>query len=224
MSIEIIKDTNLLEVFPCLGGLSQEEWTKAQPFAKRFPAKSKIFQREDAAVYGMFLLSGTARITVIHENGDESVLNRLSAGEICSLLVLSGLSGRDYPGSLIAETDVDALFVLRSRFLHWVQFHEPFRSTVFGGLLEGTLRMIDMMGVKERIPVEKRLARALLRVTTDQEPLVAATHQELADEIGSAREVVSRTLLKFARSGWIETGRGWVKIIQRNKLDHHLCD
>lgn len=138
--------------------------------------------------------------------------------------MLSGLSGRDYPAYLTAETDVDVLFVLRSSFLRWVQFHEAFRSTVFGGLLESTLRMIDMMGEKERMPVEKRLAKALLRVTTEQEPLVAATHQELAEEMNSAREVVSRTLLKFARSGWVETGRGWIKIVQRNRLENMLCD
>ncbi|WP_339321618.1 Crp/Fnr family transcriptional regulator [Paenibacillus sp. FSL W8-0194] len=224
MSIETIKETNLPDVFPSLSGLSQEEWKQARPHVKRFPAKSNIFQREDASLYGMFLLRGTARITAVHENGNETVLNRLSAGEICSLLVLSGLSGRDYPAYLTAETDVDVLFVLRSSFLRWVQFHEAFRSTVFGGLLESTLRMIDMMGEKERMPVEKRLAKALLRVTTEQEPLVAATHQELAEEMNSAREVVSRTLLKFARSGWVETGRGWIKIVQRNRLENMLCD
>lgn len=220
----MLDETKLLDVFPCLGGLPQEEWEQAQPHVKRFPAKSNILQRKDAALYGMFLLRGTARITVIDENGSESVLNRLSAGEVCSLLVLSGLSGRDYPGSLIAETEVEALFVLKSSFLRWVQSHEPIRSAVFGGLLDSTLRMAGMIGDQQRMPVEKRLAKALLRAATDQEPLITATHQDLAEEIGSAREVVSRTLLKFARNGWVDTGRGWVKIMQRNMLENMLCD
>ncbi|GIP26712.1 Crp/Fnr family transcriptional regulator [Paenibacillus sp. J23TS9] len=219
MTISGIEDTNLLDIFPCFSALQPEEWAEAQPFVQRFPAKSRIFHREDAAIYGMFLLSGTARITVINENGNESVLNMLSAGEVCSLMVLSGLSGRDYPGSLIAECDVDVLFVLKSSFLRWVQEYELIRRTIFGGLLEGMLRMVDMLQEKQFMPLEMRLAKALLRVTTEDQPLLHTTHQELAEEIGSAREVVSRTLLRFKQNGWVQTGRGWVKIDQRTKLE-----
>jgi CRP/FNR family transcriptional regulator len=90
------------------------------------------------------LLSGTARITLIGENGKESVLNILSAGEVCSLLVLSGLSGRDYSGSLITETNVEALFVAKSNFLRWVQQYEQIRNAIFGGLLDGMIRMGEL--------------------------------------------------------------------------------
>ncbi|MCJ8012035.1 Crp/Fnr family transcriptional regulator [Paenibacillus sp. KQZ6P-2] len=217
-------DKRLLNVFPCLSVVQPAEWAEAHPFVQRFPAKSSIFRREDAAVYGMFLLSGTARITVINEQGSELVLNMLAAGEVCSLMVLSGLSGRDYPGSLIAETDVDVLFVLKSSFLRWVQEYEPIRTAIFGGLLEGMLRMVDMLQEKQYMPLEKRLAKALLRATEEGKPLLHTTHQELADEIGTAREVVSRSLQRFKQNGWIETGRGWVRIDQRSRLEDQLGD
>ncbi|WP_160499504.1 Crp/Fnr family transcriptional regulator [Paenibacillus dendrobii] len=218
------EDKQLLNVFPCLGAVQPNEWAEAHPFMRRFPAKSSIFQREDAAIYGMFLLSGTVRITLINEQGSESVLNMLTAGEVCSLMVLSGLSGRDYPGSLIAETDVDVLFVLKSSFLRWVQEYEPIRTAIFGGLFEGMLRMVDMLQEKQRMPLEKRLVKALLRATAEGQPLIHATHQELADEIGTAREVVSRSLQRFKQYGWIETGRGWVRIDQRRRLEDQLGD
>lgn len=153
---------------------------KAQSFIVAFPAKTRVFQKEDAAAYGMFLLRGTVRITLIEENGNESILNVLTAGEVCSLMVLSGLSGRDYPGSLIAETDVEVMFVSKSSFLRWVQEHEPIRHAIFGGLLDGMMRMSEFLQPKQTVPLDVRLAKALLRVTSDKQPLLHSTHQELA--------------------------------------------
>ena len=123
-----LNDKQITDIFPYLKVVPREEWIQANPFTKHFEAKSRIFQREDAAIYGMFLISGSARITIINEDGNESVLNILSAGEVCSLLVLSGLSGQDYPGTLIAESKVEVLYVLKNSFLRWSQVYEPIRG------------------------------------------------------------------------------------------------
>ncbi|MBB3126362.1 CRP/FNR family transcriptional regulator [Paenibacillus rhizosphaerae] len=213
-----------VQVFPCLTAVSPEEWRESEPFTRRFSAKSRIFYRDDAAAYGMFLLSGTARITVIGENGSESVINLLTAGEICSLLVLSGLSGREYPGELTAETEVEVLFVRKSSFMRWVQVYEPIRATVFGGLLDGMLRMVERTQQRHNLPLDNRLAGALLRMTAGEAPAVRITHQELAEEVGSVREVVTRALARFQRNGWIETSRGTVRILQRKMLEEKFGD
>jgi CRP/FNR family transcriptional regulator len=213
-----------LEVFPCLGAVSPKEWTEAQPFVKRFPAKTRIFQKEDAAIYGMFLLRGTAHISQIRENGNEEILTVLSAGEVCALLVLSGLSNRDYPGSIVAVSDVEALFVLKSSFLRWTLEHDAIRKVIFSGLLDGMLRMSELLRARQSEPLEERLARALLRATSETQPLFRTTHQALAAEISSAREVVTRALQRFQIRGWVETGRGWVRIAQRNELEAQLGD
>lgn len=219
-------DTQSIAVgaFPCLRAVSSKEWAEAAPVIRNFPAKSGIFQKEDAAVYGMFLIHGSARISLIVDNGSESILHVLSAGEVCALFVLSGLSGRDYPGSLVAETDVQALFVLKGSFLRWVTEHEPIRNAIFGGLLDGMIRMGGAAQSRETARLEPRLAGALLRLTTETQPLLHTTHRELAVEIGSAREVVSRALLRYQRKGWVETGRGWVRILNRGELEAQLGD
>jgi CRP/FNR family transcriptional regulator len=222
--ISNIENSRLLDVFPCLRAVSSREWTDAQPLITSFPAKTHIFQKDDAAKYGMFLLRGTARITLIGENGSESVLNVLLAGEVCGLLVLSGLSGRDYPGSIIAETDVEALFVLKSSFLRWVQEYELIRNAIFGSLLDGMLRMSELLQLRQSEPLDTRLARALLRVTSETQPLLYTTHHELASEIGSAREVVTRALQRYQRQGWVVTGRGWIRIAHRSELEALLSD
>jgi CRP/FNR family transcriptional regulator len=217
-------NSQLLAAFPCLSAVSPEEWAEAQPAVRTFPAKSFIFQREEAASYGMFLLSGTARISRIGEDGSEFVMSTLTAGQVCALLVLSGLSGRDYPGTITAESEVEALFVAKHSFLGWLQTHADIRGAVFGGLLDGLLRISEQSEERRLESLNARLSKALLRTSSEQKPLLNVTHQELAAEIGSAREVVSRALRRFRHQGWIETGRGWVRIIRRDELESQLSD
>ncbi|WP_167569080.1 Crp/Fnr family transcriptional regulator [Brevibacillus migulae] len=220
----IVTNKRLLEVFPCLRDVCPREWAEAQPEVRTFPAKSRLFQREEATSYGMFLLSGNARISQIGEDGSERVVNKLIPGEICALFVLSGLSGRDYPAVIEAETEVEALFVSKLSFLRWVQEYEPIRRNVFGGLLEGIMRMGEQLQARQTKSLDVRLAEALLSSTTVQQPLLRMTHYELASEIGTAREVVSRVLQRYQRHGWVETGRGWIRITLRNKLEELVGD
>lgn len=216
--ISIVTDKRLLEVFPCLRDVSPEDWAEAQPEVRTFSAKSRLFQREEATFYGILLLSGRARISQIGKDGGERIVNKLNPGEICALLVLSGLSGRDYPAVIEAETEVEALFVSKLSFLRWVQVYESIRKTVFGTLLEGILHMGEQFQARQNKPLDIRLAEALLSSTSEQQPLLRMTHYELASEVGTAREVVSRMLTRFQRQGWVETGRGWIRITRRSEL------
>jgi CRP/FNR family transcriptional regulator len=217
-------NSRVLDAFPYLRVVTPEEWGGAQPTVRKFPAKSCIFQREEGAYYGMFLLSGTARISRIAEDGGESVISTLTAGEVCALLVLSGLSGRDYPGTITAESDVEALFVAKQSFLGWLQTHAEIRGAVFGGLLDGLLRISEQIVGRRLESLNSRLAKVLLRTSTERKPLLNMTHHELAVEIGSSREVVSRALRRYRQQGWIETGRGWIRIVRRVELESLLGD
>lgn len=219
-----IPNSQLLAAFPCLRAVTAEEWAEAQPTVQRFPAKTAILQREEAALFGMFLLSGSARINRIDEEGRESVMGILEPGQVCALLVLSGLSGRDYPGTIRAESEVEALFVAKRSFLGWLQIHDEIRTAVFGGLLDGMLRIGEQAGEQRSEPLDARLAKALLRASSGRESLLVVTHQELATEIGSVREVVSRALRRYRGQGLIETGRGWVRIVRRDGLEALLGD
>ncbi|MBB6731765.1 helix-turn-helix domain-containing protein [Cohnella zeiphila] len=216
--------TRLLQRFPSLAGLSDDQWEQAHPFVRTFPAKSRLFQKEEGERYGLFLLSGSVRITRIGEDGGESMLQLLSAGQVCSLLVLSGLSGRDYPGEMVAETEAEAMFVAKESFLRWVKELEPFRRWFFGDLLDNILQLGERMDARPSEPLDRRLAAALLRGTSEREPVLHATHQELAAEIGSAREVVTRALQRFREAGWLETGRGWLQVVRRDELSSLLGD
>lgn len=220
----VVTDKRLLEAFPCLRDVCPEDWAEAQPEVRTFSAKSRLFQREEATFYGMLLLSGSVRISQIGKDGSERIVNKLNPGEICALLVLSGLSGRDYPAVIEAETEVEALFVSKLSFLRWVQEYESIRRTVFGNLLEGIMHMGEQLQARQTKSLGMRLAEALLSSTSEQQPLLRMTHYELASEIGTAREVVSRTLQRFQRQGWVETGRGWIRITRRTELEELFGD
>ncbi|WP_281288263.1 Crp/Fnr family transcriptional regulator [Paenibacillus methanolicus] len=216
-------NAQLLAVFPWLSVVTSEEWVKAQPTVRKYEANSRIFQREEAASYGMFLLSGTARISRIAEDGDEAVISLLTPGEVCGLFVLSGLSSRDYPGTITAESEVEALFVAKDSFLGWLHTYAEVRSAVFGGLLDGLLRISEQYGQRSE-SLDARLTKALLRMSSERKLLLNVTHHELAVEIGSSREVVSRALRRYRQQGWIETGRGWIRMMRRDELEAQLGD
>lgn len=208
----------LTDAFPCFRIIPEEEWAAAQPRIRTFPADTIFFRSEDAAQQAMFILSGTVQISAVTEEGREALSSRLSAGDICALMVLSGLSGREYPGAMTAETEVTALMISKNSFLRWLQRYEPVRHAVFGNLLDGLIRMGSLLSGKMSQPLEARLAGILLKMTSEREPTLRITHQQLAFELGTAREVISRILGRLQKQGWIATGRGSVTIKERKTL------
>ncbi|MEW9702523.1 Crp/Fnr family transcriptional regulator [Paenibacillus sp. SI8] len=215
---------SLFDIFPCFQAIPAEEWDAAKPRLRTFPAKSTLFVSNDAVQYSLFLISGTVQILNLTEDGREAMSNRLSAGDICAMMVLSGLSEREYPGTIIAETEVTALFVEKRAFLLWIQKYTPVRNAVFGNILDGLLRMGSLLSDKISQPLDLRLAGVLLRLTSEQHPTARITHQDLAAELGSAREVVSRMLGRMKKKGWIATERGSVTVHQRGALSRLVGD
>jgi len=66
--------------------------------------------------------------------------------------------------------------------------------------------------------MDVRLAARLLELAGEG-GVVHATHQVLANELGTAREVISRTLSEFHRRGWVEQSRGEVRLVGRSGLE-----
>jgi CRP/FNR family transcriptional regulator len=208
----------LSDTFPYFQAIPADEWAAAQPRLRTFSVKSTLFRKEDAAEYAFFLIAGTVQISNVTEGGREALTNRLSAGDICAIMVLSGLSEREYPGTITAETEVTALFVAKSSFIRWIQMYAPIRNAVFGNILDGLIRMGSILSSKMAQPLDSRLAGTLLRLTLEQQQTVQITHQQLAVELGSAREVISRVLSRMQKKSWIAMGRGWVSVRQRGAL------
>ncbi|MEM5467885.1 Crp/Fnr family transcriptional regulator [Celeribacter marinus] len=165
----------------------------------------------------LLLLEGTVRVQQTSEGGREMVLYRVHAGESCVLTTACMLAYEDYSAEGVAETEVQAAAIPRRVFDDLVATSKSFRTFVFSAY---SRRITDLFHVIEEIAFQKvdiRLAQKLVELA-DEHATLKATHAQLAAELGTAREVISRQLQEFQRRGWVATARGEVKLLDINAL------
>ena len=180
-------------------------------------AGTTMFSEHNACTGFPLLLSGTVRIAQRYPNGRELQLYRVKPGELCLLSGSCLLSDVDYTATGIAETDLDLVVLPPAAFHGLLAEDEAFRREIFGSF--GS-RLSEVMQVVEAVAyhqLDVRLARLLLE-RADARGHVKATHQALADGIGSVREMVSRLLRSFEDRQWVELGRERVTIVDREAL------
>jgi CRP/FNR family transcriptional regulator, anaerobic regulatory protein len=160
----------------------------------------------------LLLLDGRVRVQQVSETGRDIVLYRVEAGESCVLTTACVMAYEDYSAEGIAETDIRAAAIPRAVFDQLVSESVEFRTFIFTAYSK---RITDLFLVIEEIAFQRldiRLAQKLLDLArgTGQ---VRATHQQMAAELGTAREVVSRQLGEFQRRGWIGQSRGVIDLL-----------
>jgi CRP/FNR family transcriptional regulator len=159
----------------------------------------------------LMLISGTVRVQQTSDTGREIVLYRVHAGESCVLTTASLLAHEAYAAEGVAETDVKAVAIPRAVFDELIATSKHFRDFVFAAY---SRRITDLFYVIDEIAfrrVDIRLAQKLIELQSNGKAL-QATHQQLAAELGTAREVISRQLQEFQRRGWVELARGEVRL------------
>jgi CRP/FNR family transcriptional regulator len=200
----------LLERFPFFTGLGEARLEALLREAQlvRAPKGSVLFRPGQPCGGFPLLLEGAVRVSQTAPSGREIALYRVEPGEGC---LLSGgcLLGRsDYAASGIAESDVTVLKIPPALFHALLIEHEPFRRFVFGMYGE---RLAQVMALVEEVAF-RRLDARLAQLLVQRGPVVAATQQTLADELGSVREIVSRLLRQFEERGWVELARGRIVV------------
>jgi len=160
------------------------------------------------------ILSGTVKVLQRYPNGRELPLYRVHPGESCLLSGSCLLGHNDYCATGIAETAVELLIVPPADFDALIASDPAFRSHVFNLFGERLATLLSLVEAIAYQKLDQRLA-ALLLVKGDP---VEATHQVLADELGSVREIVSRLLRMFEDKGWVRLGRERIQIVDRAAL------
>lgn len=181
------------------------------------PAAARVFEPGQHADNLLLLLSGTVRVQQRSDTGREVFLYRVNAGESCVLTTACMLADEDYAAEGLTETEVEAVVIPRKVFDDLAGRSEVFRSFIFRAY---SRRIADLFSLIDDIVfqrVDVRLAARLLDLA--QDGTVQATHQVLAVELGTAREVISRTLGEFQRRGWVEQARGVIRILDRGGLE-----
>ena len=182
------------------------------------PAGSRIYGPGRAPESFLLMIDGTVRVQQVSESGREIVLFRVSAGESCALTTACLMGYEDYPAEAIAETEIHAAAIPRATFDDLIARSADFRRfvfTAFSSRITALLRIIDEVAFSR---MDIRLAHKLLELSHGGNTVVA-TQQQLASELGTAREVVSRLLSEFHRQGWVQAVRGSITITDRPGLD-----
>lgn len=186
---------------------------------RTLPAGSRIFGPGQAPEHFLMLIEGSIRVQQVSEQGREIVLYRVNAGESCPLTTACLMGFEDYQAEAVAETEIIAVAIPRSTFDGLIAQSGEFRRFVFTAF---SRRITDLFRVIDDVAfgrMDIRLAHKLLDLA-DGAGVVAATQQQLASELGTAREVVSRVLTEFRRRGWIESTRGTIELRDRAALRH----
>ena len=181
-------------------------------------AGEKAFRPGYACSNYIVVKKGSVKVSVHTETGREIVLYRVQDGETCVLTTAGLLSGDHYDAEGVAELETDAIILPKPVFEELLATSPGFRRFVFssyGERIQSLIGLIQEVAVRH---VDRRLARHLLRLARNG--VVEATHQSMAHDLNSAREVITRLLNDFADKGWVEIARGRVSLKDETALEH----
>lgn len=161
-----------------------------------------------------FVVSGSIRVYKTAESGREITLYRVGEGQSCILSLGCGGGIASFPASVVAERRTEAAFLPKDLVRRLFAEGPSFRDWV---LDEYSRRMAEVMELVEEVAfrrVDERLAQWLAeRGALSTDGLVTETHQELADHVGTSREVVSRILKDWEDRGAVEIQRGSLRLL-----------
>jgi len=184
----------------------------------KIPAGHDVFVDGDRVDGIALLLSGVVRVYKIGETGREITLYRFGLGQSCILSANAILSQKSFPAIATVEEDAEAVMIPADVFREWVNKYDLWREFVFDLLSE---RLSTVMAVVDEVVfkrMDRRVASYLLNQAKIQNPM-RVTHQEIAAELGSSREVISRILEDFSREELIESGRGTIEVLDLEGLE-----
>jgi CRP/FNR family transcriptional regulator len=190
---------------------------QTEAFFTRIPVGKDVFVEGDQAEALALLISGVVRVYKIGETGREITLYRFGNGESCILTANAILSRKSFPAIATVESEAEAVMIPAEAFRDWVKRHDVWREFVFDLLSD---RLSSVMAVVDEVVfqrMDRRVASLLVTKSKTQHP-IRITHQEIAAELGSSREVISRILEDFSQRGIVESGRGTIEILDGEEL------
>lgn len=172
------------------------------------PAGARLFDDREPCQGLPLLVEGRVRVVKSAEHGRELLLYHLWPGDSCIISTCCLLGARPYNARGIAEMDSSLVILPRSAFDKLI-LDPMFRQFVFSAFSN---RLGDLMQLIEEVAFQ-RLDRRLASLLLGKGPLIHTTHQQLADELGSVREIISRLLNRLSNQGLIRIKREQIEIL-----------
>jgi CRP/FNR family transcriptional regulator, anaerobic regulatory protein len=181
-------------------------------FLASISAGKDVFNEGDDVEAIALLISGVVRVYKISETGREITLYRFGLGQSCILTANAILSRQSFPAIATVEQDAEAVMIPATTFREWVQRYDLWRNFVYELLSQ---RLVSMMEIVDEIAFRRMDARiaSLLLTRCQAENPFHITHQDIAAELGSSREVISRILEDFAAHQAVRSARGTIEVV-----------
>lgn len=208
------------EVLPFMRSAGDDERREfaAQALIRRIPAGATIFEEGVECSAIAILLDGQVRVFKIGETGREITLYRFSRGESCILTAGCILGAHQFPAIAVVERDAEVIFIPAFDFNNWMNRMPAWRDYVFALLaqrLSSVMMILDEVAFRR---MDARVADLLAQRSAGGQAALRLTHAEIAAELGTSREVVSRIIEDLAEKGLVAATRGSVAILDRERL------
>lgn len=179
---------------------------------KELPARTTLYHEGDSCQGIGFVLSGEIRVFKIgHQEDKEVTLYEIYPGETCILNASCILSGTRYPADAMTLTDVQLLFLPAGAFLDLMARHEELRGYIFMFLSQRLAEIIELLEEVTFGRLDGRLSEYLIQKA--ENGVLQTTHQIIANDLGSSREVISRLLKDFERKGRVSLSRNRIQLL-----------
>jgi len=190
-------------------------------YLARIPVGRDVFVEGQEVDAIPLLLSGAVRVYQIGETGREVTLYRFRPGESCVLTANAILTGKSFPAIATVEQEAEAVMVPADSFREWVAGQALWRGFFVDLVAQ---RLASVMSLVDEVAFQRldRRVAALLAQRALRENPIAITHQEIAAELGSAREAVSRVLEDLSSRGLIVLTRGRIEVLDPAALEAAL--
>ena len=189
---------------------NQEALLEASIFMK-VPEGMELYHQGDICTNILFLTKGRVRVSRQHENGQSVLLYYFEQGEQCNVNFTASYNSAPAVGTATAETDLEGYDIPVELIARLFVEDKEFQRYVFDQYVN---RMEKMASLIEEIRFSSLDSRLLNWLKEQPEKEINITHEELGDIVGTSREVVSRLLKGFEKSGIVKLSRKMIKILK----------
>ncbi len=206
-------------LYPWLQGLSTERSAALLEKSRgvRAASQTALFEPEEPCQGLPLVLEGALRVVVPAWNAREVLLYRVLPGELCLVSSLAVLSAAKTPARGLADSDLTLLMLPLAACRTLRHDSDEFAQALYDGMAARTTELAQLVAQVSSSPLEQRIASLLL---ASDDPFLEATHQQLADDLGTSREIVSRILEGFAARSWVRLGRKRIEMIDRDAIEN----
>lgn len=198
-------------IFDTLNGTLKRE-TLSGVQVMRFSPGQVLFRAGEHCQGLPLVIKGGVKVQMTGASGHSIVLYRMTTDDICTLSIGCLMTGHGYRAEAVVEAETEAAMIPRPLFDQLMQQSADFRLGImesYGRRLDDLMLLVEEVAFRR---MDERLEEWLLTRACQGQTAMKITHQELAVELGTAREVISRLLKELERKDLVQLARGRVEV------------